>query len=344
MPTMKAAQVHEDLSLQVSEVDRSSPGPGEALVRLHAGGVCATDLHVLDGMIKPDEYPMTLGHEAAGVVEEVGDGAAVTAGDRVAVYNKIFCGACEQCLAGRQNICDNEPGQFGFNLDGGYAEYIVAPSRNLVALPDEVDFATASVLACAGMTAVHAARLSHIQVGDTAVVNGIGGVGSMVLQVAALAGARVLAVADTQDKLDLAESYGASGGVVVGSADGYDELPDRIRELTGGRGTDLFFELVGTTKTMLAGLRSLAKHGRFVSTGYTEEVLEVHPIEFILPETVWVSTVAATVSDLADAIRLAADGHISVPITASYDLDDANEALENLRRRRVLGRQVLSLA
>ena len=344
MATMKAAQVHEDLSLQVNEVDKPSAGPGEALVRLHASGVCATDLHVLDGMIRPDRYPMTVGHEAAGIVEEVGAGATVAPGDRVAVYNKIFCGGCEQCLAGRQNICDNEPGQFGFNLDGGYAEYIAAPSRNLVALPDGVDFATASVLACAGMTAVHAARLSNIRVGDTAVVNGIGGVGSMILQVAALAGARVIAVADTQDKLDLAESYGASGGVVVESADGYDELPDRIRELTGGRGTDLFFELVGTTKTMLAGLRSLAKHGRFVSTGYTEEVLEVHPIEFILPETVWVSTVAATAGDLVDAIRLAADGHISVPIAATYDLDDANEALENLRRRRVLGRQVLSLA
>ena len=131
------------------------------------------------------------------------------------VYNKIFCGACEQCLAGRQNICDNEPGQFGFNLNGGYAEYLSAPSRNLIPLPDTVDYATASVLACAGMTAVHAARLSNLSVGETAVVNGIGGVGSMVLQVAALAGARVLAVADTPEKLTMARSYGAEGGIVV---------------------------------------------------------------------------------------------------------------------------------
>lgn len=344
MPTMKAAQVHEDLSLNVNEVERPAPGPGEALVRLHAAGICATDLHVLEGMIQPDEYPMTVGHEAAGVVVEVGDGASVSVGDRVAVYNKIFCGACEQCLVGRQNICDNEPGQFGFNLDGAYAEYINSPSQNLVALPDNVDFATASVLACAGMTAVHAARLSNLSVGETAVVNGIGGVGSMVLQVAALAGARVLAVADTEEKLEMAKSIGASGGLVVPDAEDYDQLPDRIRGMTGGRGTDLFFELVGTTRTMLAGIRSLAKHGRFVSTGYTGESLEVHPIEFILPETVWVSTVAATVPDLADAIRLAADGHISVPIAATYPLDAAAEALENLRQRRVLGRQVLDLA
>ncbi len=344
MDTMKAAQVHEDLSLNVNEVQRRSPGPGEALVRLHSAGVCATDLHVLEGMIRPDEYPMTVGHEGAGVVIEAGEGSTAAVGDRVAVYNKIFCGACEQCLLGRQNICDNEPGQFGFNLDGVYAEYITSPSRNLVHLPDNVDFAAASVLSCAGMTAVHAARLSNISVGETAVVNGIGGVGSMVLQVAALAGARVLAVADTDEKLELAESYGAAGGLVVPDAEGYDQLPDRIRELTGGRGADLFFELVGTTGTMLAGLRSLAKHGRFVSTGYTGDSLEVHPIEFILPETVWVATVAATVLDLSDAIRLASDGHISVPIAADYPLDNAAEALENLRQRRVLGRQVLTLA
>jgi propanol-preferring alcohol dehydrogenase len=342
--TMKAAQIHEDLSLRINEVARPTPGPGEALLRLHAAGVCATDLHILDGMIKPDSYPMTVGHETAGVVESVGDGATVAPGDRVAVYNKIFCGSCEQCLAGHQNICDNEPGQFGFNLDGGYAEYMVAPDRNLVPMPDSVDFATASVIACAGMTAVHAARLSGIKVGDTAVVNGIGGVGTMVLQVAALAGARVLAVADNAAKLDLARANGASGGVVVETADGYDTLPDRIREMTGGRGADLFFELVGTTKTMVAGLRSLAKRGRFVSTGYTEESLDVHPIEFILPETMWISTVAATAADLADAIRLAAEGHLTVPIAAEYDLADANVALENLRERRVLGRQVLTLA
>lgn len=344
MATMKAARIHEDLSLQVNEIERPSPAAGEALVRLHAAGVCATDLHILDGMIPADEYPMTVGHEAAGIVEEVGEGATVAVGDRVAVYNKIFCGACEQCLSGRQNICDNEPGQYGFNLDGGYAEYIAAPSRNLVALPDEVDYATASVLACAGMTAVHAARLSGIRVGDTAAVSGIGGVGTMVLQVAALAGAKVFAVADTQDKLDLAVSLGAAGGVVVESADGYDDLPDKLRGLTGGRGVDLFFELVGTTKTHLAGLRSLAKAGRFVSTGYTDEMLEVHPIEFILPETMWVSTVAATPLDLATSVQLAADGKISVPIAASYPLEEVNEALENLRKRRVLGRQVLTLA
>jgi alcohol dehydrogenase, propanol-preferring len=340
---MRAARIHEDLVLRVDDIADPTPGPGEVLVRVHAAGVCGTDLHILDGMIKPDPYPMTLGHEAAGVVEAVGDGVRTPVGARVAIYNKIFCGRCEQCLKGRTNICDNEPEQLGFNRDGGDADYAVIPEQNAVPVPDGVDLATASVLTCAGMTAMHATKLSGLRLGDTAVVDGIGGVGVLVVQAAAHAGARVLAIADSSEKLALAESHGASGGVVLGEK-GYEAVADELRGLTDGRGTDVFFELVGTTASMLAGIRSLAKGGRFVSTGYTDQSLEVHPIEFILPETIFVSTVAATRLDLQDALTLADAGALTVPVAASYPMDGIHDALTALRARTVLGRQVLELA
>jgi alcohol dehydrogenase, propanol-preferring len=341
---MRAARIFEDLTLRVAEVPRPVPGPGQVLVRIHAAGVCGTDLHILDGMIKPDPYPMTLGHEAAGVVESAGDGTGFSAGDRVAVYNKLFCGACEQCLGGRHNICDTEPGQLGFNMDGGDAEYVAVPARNLVAVPADVDLATAAVLTCAGMTAVHATRLSALRLGQTAVVNGIGGVGALVVQAARRAGARVIAVADSAEKRQLAVSCGASDTVLAGRAEDYAGLPSAVAELTGGRGADVFFELVGTTESMTAGVRSLAKGGRFVATGYTDQPLSVHPIEFILSETSLVSTVAATRQDLADALRLAASGALTVPIASRVHLDGVPDALDALRRRTVLGRQVIELA
>jgi len=341
---MRAARIFEDLSLRVAETDTPAPGPGEVLVRVHAAGVCGTDLHILDGMIKPDPYPMTLGHEAAGVVEAAGEGTGLRAGDRVAVYNKLFCGWCEQCLAGRPNICDREPGQLGFNMDGGDAEYLVVPERNLVPVPDAVDFATAAVLSCAGMTAVHAAKLSALRLGQTAVVDGIGGVGILVTQAARHAGARVIAVADSERKRQLALEYGATDGVVVATPDDYEKLPAAVRELTGGRGADVFFELVGTTGSMTAGIRCLAKRGRFVSTGYTDQSLNVHPIEFILSETSFVATVAATRQDLVDAIDLAARGAMTVPIAGRFPLDGVQDALDTLRQRGVLGRQILDLA
>jgi len=340
---MRAARIFEDLSLRVDEAPDPAPGPGEVLVRVHAAGVCGTDLHIIDGMIKPDPYPMTIGHEAAGVVEVAGEGAGSVPGDRVAVYNKLYCGYCEQCLTGRHNICDNEPGQLGFNMDGGDAEYVVVPARNLAPVPAAVDFATAAVLSCAGMTAVHAVRLSSLRLGQTAVVDGIGGVGILVVQAARHAGARVIAVADSEDKRRFALSHGAADAVVVAQADDYASLPDAVRELTGGRGADVFFELVGTRESMAAGIRCLAKGGRFVSTGYTDQELTVHPIEFILSETSLISTVAATRQDLQDAIRLAAGGQMTVPIAGRYPLDGVQGALDALRKRAVLGRQVLDL-
>lgn len=341
---MRAVQIHEDLSLRKDEIDDPAPGPGEVLIRIRAAGVCGTDLHILDGMIKPDPYPMTLGHEGAGVVEAVGSEVSLAPGDEVAIYNKIFCGRCEQCLRGRTNICDTEPDQLGFNRDGVDAEFVVVPEQNAVPVPDGVDLATAAVLTCAGMTAVHATRLSGLRMGDTAVIDGIGGVGILVVAAAAHAGARVIAIADSEEKLALATEHGAHAGVLVAEPDDYETAPERIRDLTDGRGTDVFFELVGTTQTMTAGVRSLAKGGRFVSTGYTDQLIQIHPIEFILPESSWVSTVAATRLDLQDALALAAAGVMTVPIAGRYPLEGIDEALDALRRRAVLGRQVLELA
>jgi alcohol dehydrogenase, propanol-preferring len=341
---MRAARIFGDMSLRVVDADVPDPGPGEVLLRIQAAGVCGTDLHILDGMIKPDSYPMTLGHEAAGVVAGAGPGTAVGQGDRVAVYNKIFCGQCEQCLSGRNNMCDNEPGQLGFNQDGGDQEYVLVPERNVVPVPDAVDLASAAVITCAGMTAVHATKLSGLRLGHTAIVDGIGGVGILVVQAARHAGARVIAVADSAEKRQFALDHGAADGIVVADPPGYESLPGQVRELTGGRGADVFFELVGTTESMAAGVRSLAKAGRFVSTGYTDQVLNIHPIEFILSETSLVSTVAATRQDLHDALQLAASGAITVPVAARYPLDGIQNALDALRKRTVLGRQVLDLA
>jgi 2-desacetyl-2-hydroxyethyl bacteriochlorophyllide A dehydrogenase len=340
---MQAARIHEDLTLRLDDVDTPQPGPGEVLVRIHAAGVCGTDLHILDGMIKPDPYPMILGHEAAGLVESTGDGVTLRPGDRVAIYNKIFCGHCEQCRKGRQNICDEEPDQLGFNRDGGDAEYVVVPEKNAIAVPDGVDLATAAVLTCAGMTAMHATTLSALGSGDSAVVDGIGGVGILVVQAAAHAGARVIAVADSEDKLQLARDHGAADGLLVDTAEAYDDLPGSVRELTDGRGTDVFFELVGTTRSMAAGVRSLAKWGRFVSTGYTDQPIELHPIEFILSETSLISTVAATPADLEAALALSAAGSMRVPVAGRFPLAGVSDALAALRQRGVLGRQVLEL-
>jgi D-arabinose 1-dehydrogenase-like Zn-dependent alcohol dehydrogenase len=191
------------------------------------------------------------------------------------------------------------------------------------------------------MTAVHAARLAGAELGQTAIVDGVGGVGLMVIQVLAAAGLRVFAVADAEAKVSLARESGAAEVIVLDGAEAYDTLPDRVRELTGGAGADHFFELVGTDATMRNGIRSLGRRGTAVLIGYTEDELKIHPIDLILSEARIVSSVAASRHDLQTALDLAAEGKLSVAIDTAYPLDQADTALARLRAREVRGRNVL---
>jgi propanol-preferring alcohol dehydrogenase len=340
---VRAALLESDGRVRTGDYPRPEAA-GQAIVRVRAAGVCGTELHFLDGHLKPESYPFILGHETAGIVEELPPGtSALRIGDRVTVYNLIGCGVCRYCGGGRENLCDR-PRQLGFNANGGFAEFVRAPLTSLVPIPDQVRFETAAALACSGMAAVHGIRAAGLGLGATAVVNGIGGVGLMVLQVARLAGADVIAVGDSDEKLALARAHGAGAAIRAGSAAEYGALADRVRDVTGGAGADAFFELVGTTATMAAGFQSLGKGGVFVSIGYTGENLVVNPVELLIREQRMVTCVAATRRDLEDAVRLAAAGKLRAAIQSLLPLDAVNDALRALRERRVLGRNVLTFA
>jgi propanol-preferring alcohol dehydrogenase len=190
------------------------------------------------------------------------------------------------------------------------------------------------------MTAVHAIRLGQVSLGDTVVVNGVGGVGLMAIQVAYAAGARVIAIADSAEKASLASEAGAFHTVVL-DQEGYDAVPARVKGATSGVGATHFIELVGTSASMLAGIRSLGRRGAFVSIGYTKEEIAVHPIELILSEIRLLSSVAASRRDLETAIRLAAEGRLTTVIDTRYPLAEVEVALDRLRARQVSGRNVL---
>jgi propanol-preferring alcohol dehydrogenase len=253
----------------------------------------------------------------------------------------VGCGSCHWCRTGRDELCARPAGQLGFSLDGGFSDLVRAPAASLIPLPDSVSFETGAVLACSGMTAVHAVRMAGVGLGETALVNGVGGVGLMVIQVASIAGARVIAVADAEAKAPLARDAGAAEVVVLEGGAGYEALPDRVRELTGGLGADHFFELVGSRETMLAGIRSLGRSGTAVMIGYTGEDMVVNPVELILSELRILSSVAAARHDLETAVRLAGEGRLRVLVDTRYPLDQVETALDRLRARQVHGRNVL---
>jgi alcohol dehydrogenase, propanol-preferring len=337
---VRAAILAERARLEVRDMPDPAPD-GWAVVQVRAAGVCGTELHFLDAMLEPPRYPFVLGHEAAGVVAEAPPGASVAAGDRVAVYNFVGCRICHWCRTGREELCLTPTGQLGFSLDGGFSDLVRVPAENLIPLPEGVSYETGAVLSCSGMSAVHAVRLADLRLGQTAIVNGVGGVGLMVVQVAAAAGARVIAVADAGAKAPLARDAGAAEVVVLEGGRGYEELPARIRELTGGAGADHYFELVGSQETMRAGIGSLGRAGTCVLIGYTGDDLVVNPVELILSELRVLASVAAARHDLETAIRLAGEGRLEVLIDTRYPLEDIQTPLERLRARQVHGRNVL---
>lgn len=337
---MTAAELTPD-GLRLAERPLPEPPPGWVLIKVGAAGVCGTELHFLDGILDPRGTPRVLGHEIAGVVcGGSGSPSGPGPGAPVAVYNVANCGACRCCRTGRDRLCERSQGMIGFTLDGGFGEYAAAPAANLVPLPPAVPPEDGAVLACSGMSAVHAVRLAGVGLGTPAAVNGIGGVGLMLIQVAALAGAAVAAVGDDPAKLALAESLGAKACVEARRPEDYSTLDREMRRLLSRR-PEVFFETVGTRETMQAGFRCLAPGGAFVQIGYTDQRLDVHPGELIKNELRILTSAAGSKHDLETAVALAAAGRLKTVIARRTGLDGLEDAIHSLRDRRVLGRNVI---
>ncbi|MCW2699916.1 MAG: Alcohol dehydrogenase, propanol-preferring [Blastococcus sp.] len=335
---MRAVRFHGvGRPLAVEDVDRPRPGPKDVLIDVAAAGVCGTELHFLDGLLTPARTPITLGHEVAGVVAEVGAAVEdVTVGDRVAVHYLHACGACRWCRTGDDHLCDAPLGFLAFVSDGGFAEQIVVPASATVAVPDELDLAAAAVLCCSGTTALHAVDMAGVVAGATAVVYGTGGVGLALVQVLKEAGARPIAVARNPERLALAQELGAVATVNAATED----VPTAIREATGGAGADVVFEMVGTKQTSAAALACLGKRGTLVYVGYSFDRVEIDPLSLVVPEQRIVTSVGNRRSELVDALDLAARGRLGTRVTR-YPLADAGRVLDDLRAGRVLGRAVL---
>ena len=334
---MRSAELVEGGEIRLSERPVPRPPAGWSLVKVASAGVCGTELHFLKGLMNPMGFPRVLGHEIAGMTIDSRSGSA---GALVAVYNVLNCGSCRFCRSNRDRLCIRSRGMVGFTCDGGFAEYVCAPDANLIPVPEGLAPDVAAVLACSGMTAVHAVRRAGVSLGETVVVNGIGGVGLMIAQVAALVGATVVAVGDHPDKIEMARTADGPPGLLIEGEEGYDNLEERVVGLVGTK-PEVFFETVGTRATMAAGFRCLSPGGRFVQVGYTGDRIDLHPGELIRNELSIISSAAGSKQDLETALALAASGRIRPVIADRYPLDRIEEAIGGLRNRRVLGRNVI---
>jgi propanol-preferring alcohol dehydrogenase len=337
---MRAVRYHGPRTpFRLENVPVPEPGPGEVRVRIGAAGVCHTELHFESGLLDLGIAPVTMGHEIAGTVDAVGAGVTDRrVGDRVLVYYYSGCDTCEWCRKGEENLCARPRAQMGFVSDGGYAEYVVVRERNAVPIPASLSFAEAAPIGCGVTTALHACKLARVSSGGAVVVYGVGAVGYGLIQIAKLRGARVIGIGRSASKLALAKSLGADA--VVNAAE-VDDVAAAVRELTNGRGADVIFELVATAPTMAAATTMLARRGRLVFIGYSEDALTVAPIQLVVLEAEIMGSVGNTLAELEEAIQLVAEGKVRTVIDTVLPLESYADALDALRDSRVAGRIVL---
>lgn len=338
---MKAARFYEiGKGLRIEEVDVPGVGRDDALVKIRSCGVCHTDVHfVYEGLLKPGKIPQILGHEPAGEIVKLDSNVRdYEVGDRVLIHFYQSCGVCHYCRIGKENLCLNLE-HFGFNKDGGYAEYAVVKSRHLVKLPSEVPY-EACILVDAGVTSYHAVTsVAKLKLGETAMVMGIGGVGLMLVQMAKIAGAEVIAVDINEEKLKLARSEGANETINAGKQDLFKET----MSLTDNNGVDVVFETVGFERTYELSLECLGRGGRLVIIGYQPEnnLPRIHPTQLIQREVDILASRAGTHEELVKVVELARKQKIRSIVTDTFRLDQINEALSKLRKGEILGRAVV---
>ena len=314
----------------------------QMLVRVAACGVCGHDLLNRQGHFPDTHPPCVMGHEIAGVVEETGELVkAFKPGDRVALTQRISCGICAVCRAGRDNLCRSGPGFYGEQLSGGYGEFVVASERNTVPLPPEIDLEVGAILSCAIGTGWHALHRARLQAGDTVVVTAAsGGVGLHTVELARMLGLHVIATTSSDRKADSLREAGAHH--VIAAPDG--SFHKTVRELTDGAGADAVIEIAGAP-TFGSSLRSLVAGGRLVAVGNVQPgAVQLNPALPILKEIEIVGSAHALVSDLQRVIDLVARGLVVPRIAERLPAKDAAHAHVLLESRAAPGRVVLMQA
>ena len=327
------------------EVPVPACGPSDVLVRVRAAGICHSDVHYRAGRSPVDPLPLTLGHEVAGEVVEVGrDVITHNVGDGVCLHYLVTCGGCSHCLYGREMFCATGK-MLGHFTHGGWAEYIAVPARNAVPLPHNVSFEHGAVMMCSSATSWHALRRGRLAAGETVLVIGAGGLGMSAVQLAHEQGAaQVIAVDRDAARLSLAARFDSE---TVNATDmSAAEVVDAVRAITGGRGVDVALELVGRADPVRVALGSLAPRGRVVIVGLNDTPVSVDTYrDLIGRDAELIGSNDHLLSELHDLLELAASGRLQLHdvVTQRVPLEAAaiNEVLDALEAGRAPARTVV---
>lgn len=329
---MKALLLKEYKQIELTDVPEPEVGPQDVLVRVHACGICGSDIHGYDGSSGRRIPPLVMGHEAAGVVEATGDAVSdFKVGDRVTFDSTISCGRCHFCRRGQVNLCDNRRvlgvscGEY--RQHGAFAELVAVPQNVVYKLPDDLPFESAALIEAVSI-AVHAANITRVSLGDTVVVVGSGMIGLLAIQAIRLRGAARVIATDVEDsRLEVARQLGADFTLNARNAD----IPAEVARLTGGRGADAAMEVVGRTETVNDAIAAVRKGGEVTLIGNLAPQIEF-PLQSVVTREITLQGSCASQGEYPECIRLLETGAIRVDplITAKATLAEGPQWFSRL--------------
>ena len=322
----RASVLGTDLTLRMEERAVPVPGPGEVLVRVRSVGVCGSDIHYFEHGRIADfvvESPLVLGHESSGTVVAVGAGVDdLSVGTTVAMEPGVPCAACEQCRAGRYNLCPDVQFFATPPVDGTFCEYVVLPRAFAHPVPDHVSFDAAALVEPLSV-GVWACRKAEVRVGTRVLITGAGPIGIMAALVARAHGASQVTISDVNvDRLAFADGLGFA---TVDSRDAH--LPDAVL-------ADVLIECSGAAPAIDAGIRSVAPAGTVVLVGMSPGTMAELPVGIIQGRELWVTGTFRYAHTYPTAIDLIASGRIDLDalVSRAFSLDEAEQALTYSRR------------
>lgn len=336
---MQALVVREPNVIDISEVPIPQPGRNEVLARVRSVSICGTDAHLINGDYPgfwPTSFPFTPGHEWAGEIVALGEGAAAfgwEVGDRVAGTSHNACGACQKCVEGQYNLCENygKPGlhaQYGHNVQGVNATYAVHNVRCIFKLPDEMSF-DEGALADPASIALHVARRGNIKAGDTVAVTGAGAVGLLAADAALICGASRVIVVGRGYRLERA----AGLGFETVDTRAVDPV-EAVRELTGGLGADVVLECAGSPETLQWSMAMLRRGGRCAMVGIPTQDVNIACQQLVLDELELVGS-RASAGEMRRVLPFMANGRMRAKelITHHFPLAEYDKALATFNDR-----------
>jgi alcohol dehydrogenase, propanol-preferring len=338
--------------LELKQLDTPKPKGSQVLVKVKSSGVCHSDIHLWEGGYQGPEgqflkttdrgvkYPVTPGHEIAGLVDSLGEQVeGLSKNDEVLVYPWIGEGICPACRRGEENLCD-KPRSLGIYTDGGYAEYVLVPSyRYLVKLGDDIDTDTSAPLSCSALTAYGAIKNSSLKPNDNVVIVGAGGLGLMAIQLAkAVTGSRIIAMDLDDAKLNEAKQSGAANTINSKKEDPV----KTVMELTDNMGADAVIDFVNASKTVETDMQLLRRRAKVVLVGLFGGELKLSLVTMPTRAYRLIGSYTGSITDMIELVSLAKRGVIKPIISNRFKLNQATEALTMLKNGKILGRGIIN--